>query len=103
MTRSKEAIKATLHPMVLAEGPQERGACWTVRTTQRHPFAERQGGPRYHLQGSDGAIGHVEDYIVDDETWEALRYDYYGRPGYWEGRDRAAGVTPPHPSESHPG
>ena len=27
----------------------------------------------YHIQGSDEPIGHVEDLIVDDETW-AIRY-----------------------------
>jgi len=27
----------------------------------------------YHIQASDGEIGHVEDFVVDDEMW-ALRY-----------------------------
>jgi hypothetical protein len=27
----------------------------------------------YHIQAADGEIGHVEDFVVDDETW-ALRY-----------------------------
>jgi hypothetical protein len=27
----------------------------------------------YHLQATDGEIGHVEDFIVEDETW-AVRY-----------------------------
>ncbi len=27
----------------------------------------------YHIQATDGEVGHVEDYIVDDETW-AIRY-----------------------------
>ncbi len=27
----------------------------------------------YHLQASDGAIGHVEDFVIDDETW-SIRY-----------------------------
>ena len=27
----------------------------------------------YHIQASDGEIGHVEDFIVDDEVW-SLRY-----------------------------
>ena len=27
----------------------------------------------YDIQGTDEAIGHVEDFIVDDETW-AIRY-----------------------------
>ena len=27
----------------------------------------------YHIQATDGEVGHVEDFVVDDETW-ALRY-----------------------------
>ena len=27
----------------------------------------------YHIQAMDGAIGHVEDFIIDDETW-VIRY-----------------------------
>jgi len=27
----------------------------------------------YHIHASDGDIGHVEDFIIDDETW-AIRY-----------------------------
>lgn len=27
----------------------------------------------YHIQAPDGEIGHVEDFIIDDETW-AIRY-----------------------------
>jgi sporulation protein YlmC with PRC-barrel domain len=27
----------------------------------------------YHIEARDGEIGHVEDFIVDDETWE-IRY-----------------------------
>jgi sporulation protein YlmC with PRC-barrel domain len=27
----------------------------------------------YHIQAKDGEIGHVEDFIIDDETW-AIRY-----------------------------
>lgn len=27
----------------------------------------------YHIQAADGEIGHIEDFIIDDETW-AIRY-----------------------------
>ena len=27
----------------------------------------------YHIQGSDDAIGHIDDFVLDDETWE-VRY-----------------------------
>jgi hypothetical protein len=39
----------------------------------------------YHVQGSDGAIGHVEDFIVDDETWE-VRYLVIDTSNWWFGK-----------------
>jgi sporulation protein YlmC with PRC-barrel domain len=27
----------------------------------------------YHIQGTDAEVGHVSDFIIDDETW-AVRY-----------------------------
>jgi hypothetical protein len=27
----------------------------------------------YHIEATDGGVGHVEDFIIDDETWE-IRY-----------------------------
>ena len=27
----------------------------------------------YHIEATDGDIGHVEDFIIDGETWE-IRY-----------------------------
>jgi hypothetical protein len=39
----------------------------------------------YHLQASDGAIGHVADFIVDDETWE-VRYLVIDTRNWWFGK-----------------
>ncbi len=39
----------------------------------------------YHVQGSDGGIGHVEDFIVDDETWE-VRYLVVDTSNWWFGK-----------------
>jgi sporulation protein YlmC with PRC-barrel domain len=36
----------------------------------------------YHIEGSDGSIGHVEDFIVDDETW-AIRYLVVDTSNWW--------------------
>jgi hypothetical protein len=36
----------------------------------------------YHIQGSDEAIGHVADFIVDDETWE-VRYLVIDTRNWW--------------------
>ena len=39
----------------------------------------------YHLQALDGEIGHVEDFIIDDETW-AIRYLVVGTRNWWPGK-----------------
>ena len=39
----------------------------------------------YDIHGSDGAIGHVDDFIVDDETWE-VRYLVVDTSNWWFGK-----------------
>ena len=39
----------------------------------------------YHIQATDGEIGHVEDFIVDDETW-AIRYLIIDTQNWWPGK-----------------
>jgi hypothetical protein len=39
----------------------------------------------YHVQGSDDAIGHIEDFIVDDATWE-IRYLVVDTSNWWFGK-----------------
>jgi len=39
----------------------------------------------YHIQGSDDPIGHVEDFIVDDETW-VVRYLVVDTSNWWFGK-----------------
>ena len=39
----------------------------------------------YHLQATDGEIGHVEDFIIDDETW-AIRYLLVSTLNWWPGK-----------------
>jgi len=38
----------------------------------------------YHVHGSDGKIGHVVDFIVDDETW-TIRYLVIDTSNWWLG------------------
>jgi len=40
----------------------------------------------YHIHGSDGEIGHVEDFIVDDETWE-VRFLVVNTGSWWLGKE----------------
>ena len=39
----------------------------------------------YHIQVLDGEIGHVEDFIIDDETW-AIRYLIINTGSWWPGK-----------------
>jgi len=39
----------------------------------------------YHIQGLDGAIGHVEDFLVDDDTWEVC-YLVVATSNWWFGK-----------------
>ena len=39
----------------------------------------------YHIQASDGEIGHVEDFIIDDETW-TIRYLVVNTSNWWLGK-----------------
>jgi hypothetical protein len=39
----------------------------------------------YHIQATDGAIGHVEDFLVDDQSW-TIRYLLVDTTNWWAGR-----------------
>jgi hypothetical protein len=39
----------------------------------------------YHIEGTDGAIGHIKTFILDDETWE-VRYVVVGTTNWWPGK-----------------
>ena len=39
----------------------------------------------YHVQAADGEIGHVDDFIIDDQTW-AIRYLVVDTRNWWPGK-----------------
>jgi sporulation protein YlmC with PRC-barrel domain len=39
----------------------------------------------YHVQATDGEIGHIEDFVIDDETW-TIRYLIVGTRNWWPGK-----------------
>jgi len=39
----------------------------------------------YHIQATDGEIGHVDDFIIDDEAW-AIRYLIIDTRNWWPGK-----------------
>lgn len=40
----------------------------------------------YRIQASDGEIGHVQDFILDDETWD-IRYVVVDTRNWWMGKE----------------
>jgi sporulation protein YlmC with PRC-barrel domain len=39
----------------------------------------------HYIQATDGEIGHVEDFVIDDETW-AIRYLVVATQNWWPGK-----------------
>jgi sporulation protein YlmC with PRC-barrel domain len=39
----------------------------------------------YYIEATDGDIGHVEDFVVDDDTWE-IRYMVVDTKNWWPGK-----------------
>jgi hypothetical protein len=39
----------------------------------------------YHIEGTDGGIGHVEDFVANSETWE-IRYMVVDTRNWWVGK-----------------
>jgi hypothetical protein len=39
----------------------------------------------YHIAATDGDIGHVEDFVVDDFSW-AIRYMIVDTTNWWPGK-----------------
>jgi uncharacterized protein YrrD len=39
----------------------------------------------YHIHATDGEIGHVDDFVIDDETW-AIRYLIVDTKNWWPGK-----------------
>jgi hypothetical protein len=46
----------------------------------------------YHVEATDGEIGHVDGFVVDDETW-AIRYIEVATRNWWPGKKVL--VSPP--------
>lgn len=71
------------YPGVLAKTPWSEPLVETPpRETHRISVREVSG---YRIMGSDEEIGHVQDIIVDDESW-AIRYLVVDTRNWWSGK-----------------
>jgi hypothetical protein len=56
---------------------------WQVPGDPRLSSAHEVAG--YHIQASDGPIGHVADFVVDDESW-TIRFLAVDTRNWWPGK-----------------
>ena len=69
-TESRASVAITAEMPVISNGVHLRGT-------------QEEGG--YFIAAADGEIGHVEDFIVDDESW-AIRYLTTETGNWWSGK-----------------
>jgi hypothetical protein len=73
-------------PTPYIERDRER---WNDRARNDKPWDPHLRSTRdvtdHHVEASDGEIGHVEDFIIDDETW-TIRYLVVGTRNWWPGK-----------------
>jgi uncharacterized protein YrrD len=75
-----------LYPNLLATGTWKETASERPDTASQDLHLRSAKDIRgYHIQGNDDEIGHVADFIVDDETWE-VRYLVIDTSNWWMGK-----------------
>ncbi len=55
------------------------GKAWDPHLRSTHDVND------HHIQATDGEIGHVDDFLIDDETW-GIRYLVIDTRNWWPGR-----------------
>jgi sporulation protein YlmC with PRC-barrel domain len=69
--------------------PQRDSANWSSWDMTRSPWDRHLRSTHqvtgYHIHASDGEIGHIEDFIIDEETW-AIRYLVVATTNFWPGK-----------------
>lgn len=75
---------AGTYPGMLAAGHWDEPSAESVEEVGDVHLRSAKEVRGYHIQGTDDAIGHVDDFIVDDETWE-VRYLVVDTSDWWFG------------------
>ena len=74
-------------PGTLAEAAREEEPWWVDDAGEGDPHlrsTEEVSG--YHIQATDGEIGDVEDFLIDDGAW-AIRYIVVDTGRWWPGKE----------------
>ena len=72
------------YPYIQRERENWRSAPESTRSWDPHLRSTREV-TGYHLQDAVGEIGHIKDFIVDDESW-SIRYLVVDTRNWWPGK-----------------
>jgi sporulation protein YlmC with PRC-barrel domain len=72
------------YPYIVRDHTQWKESAQDKNTWDSH-LRSTQDVSGHHIQATDGEIGHVEDFVIDDETW-AIRYLIIDTQNWWPGR-----------------
>jgi hypothetical protein len=76
---------AWANPKALAERPHtESGSSAESYSNDSHLRSTREV-TGYHIKAEDGEVGHLEDFLFDDESWE-IRYAIIDTKNWWPGK-----------------
>ena len=72
------------YPLIARDGKKwkestQNGKTWDPHLRSTHDVSG------HNVQATDGEIGHVDDFIIDDETW-AIRYLIIDTRNWWPGK-----------------
>jgi hypothetical protein len=73
------------YPMALAKSPVDQPEWQTTAESGDPHLRSAKEVAGYHVSGSDGEIGHIADFIVDDESW-TVRYLVIDTSNWWFGK-----------------
>ncbi len=74
-------------PIYWPRGAEEAHAAETMVADRPEDVSLRSAGDvrGYYIRALDGSIGHVEDYLLDEETWQ-VRYLIIDTRNWWPGK-----------------
>jgi sporulation protein YlmC with PRC-barrel domain len=72
------------YPYIMRDGKEWNKTVQEKKTWDSHLRGTNEVSG-YHIQAKDGEIGHVVDFIIDDETW-AIRYLIIDTKNWWPGK-----------------
>ena len=73
------------YPYIVRDCDDRRKQSKLVKEEGDAHLRSMQGVSGYHIEATDGAIGHVNDFIIDAETW-AIRYLVVDTQNWWLGK-----------------